>query len=70
MERHVCGNGNAQIFGFMDDIGLVVRGKHLDEFERTFNAIVRGVRSCIVSVGLKPADHKTDVVLVSSKNKG
>lgn len=59
----------AQIFGFADDIALVVRGKHLDNLERTSNAAVSRVRSWIASIGLKLADHKTDVVLVSSRKK-
>ena len=44
-------------------------GQHLVELERTHNAAVNGVISWIASIGLKLADHKTDVVLVTSIGK-
>ena len=53
----------------MNDIALVVRSKHYDELKRTCNATVGRVRSWIASIGLKLADHKTDVVFVSSRKK-
>ena len=42
---------------------------HLDELERVCNAVVDRVRSWIASISLKLADHKTDVVLVSTRKK-
>ena len=56
----------AQIVGSADDIALVIRGKYLDELVRTCYTAVSVVKSCIAEIGLKLADHKTDVLLVSS----
>ena len=47
--------------GFADDIALVIRGKNLDELVRTCNTAVGRVRNWIAGIGLKHADHKTDV---------
>ena len=60
---------DTQIFGFVDDIALAMKDKYLVEFEHTCNVAVKRVRSWIASIGLKFADHKTDVVLVGSRKK-
>ena len=53
------------IIGFAVDIALVIRGKNLDELVRTCKTAVGSGRSWIVGMGLKLADHKTDVLLIS-----
>ena len=58
-----------QVFGFAEDIAPVVRGKHLVELERICNEAINRVRSWIASIGLKLADHKTDVVLANIRKK-
>ena len=45
------------------------KGKYLVELEQTCNGAVNRVKSWISSIGLKLADHKTDVVLVSSSKR-
>ena len=50
----------AHIIGFADDIALVIRRKHLDELVRTCNTAVGVLRSWILGMGLRLADHKTD----------
>ena len=57
----------SQIFGFAADVALVVMGKNLVVLERTCNAAINVVKSWIASVGLKIAEHKTDVLLVSRR---
>ena len=47
----------------------MMKRKHLVELERTCIAAVNRVRIWIASIGLKFADHKTSVVLVSSRKK-
>ena len=45
----------------------MIRGKHLDKLVRMFNTAVGSVRSWIAGIVLKLADHKTDVLFISSK---
>ena len=59
----------AQIFGFADNIAVVVKHKHLNKLQRTCNAAVDRVRSWIASIGLKLANHKMDVVLKEGGKK-
>ena len=59
----------AQMFGFADDIALVVMDKQLGEMEGTCNAAIIRVRSWIASIDLKLANHKMDGALVSSRRK-
>ena len=48
---------------------LVIRGQLLDELVRTCNTVVGTVRRWIAGIGIKLADHKTDVLLISSRKK-
>ena len=45
----------------------MIRGKHLIDLVRTFNAVVGVIRSWIAGKGLKHVDHKTAVLLVNSR---
>ena len=60
---------STQIIGFAYDIALEIKGKHLKELVRTSNSADGMVRSWIARIGLKLADKKTDVVLISSRKK-
>lgn len=46
-----------KIFGFADDIAIIVMAKHLDEIESTLNESVTNVKKWIDSVGLTVAEH-------------
>ena len=52
-----------------DNIALVIRGKHLDELVRMCNTAIGRVRSWIAGIGLKLADHKTDILLINSRKR-
>ena len=47
----------------------MVKSKHLVELKQTCNGADNRVRIWIASIGLKLADQKTDIVLVSSRKK-
>ena len=51
------------------DIALIIRVKHLDELVRTCNTAVGRVMSWNAGIGLKIADHKTDILLISSRKR-
>ena len=47
----------------------MISGKHLDELVRMCNTNVGRVWSWIAGIGLKLADHKTDVLFISIRKK-
>ena len=53
----------------MDDIALVIKGKHLVELVRMRKTAVGMARSWITGMDLKLTDHKMDVLLVSSRKR-
>ena len=59
----------AQIIRLDDDIALVISEKHLNELVRTCNTAIGRISSWIARIGLKLDDHKTDVLLISSRKR-
>lgn len=59
----------AQIIGFADDIAIVVVAKHVDEIEAVANMAILMVKNWLKSVELELAEHKTELVLISSRKK-
>ena len=59
----------ATTVGIADDVALVVVGKFLEEVTWIANEAIRTIKQWLVSVGLQLADHKTEVVLVTSRKK-
>ena len=57
----------ATTVGFADDVALVVVGKFLEEVTWIANEAIRTIKQWLRSVGLHLADHKTEVVLVTSR---
>ena len=60
---------SAHIVGFADRIALMLRLKNLDKLMRTCITAVGKVSSWITGISLKFADHKTDVLLISSRTR-
>lgn len=57
----------AKIIGFADDIVIAVTAKHLYEIEAIASKSIATVKTWIEEVGLKLAEHKTEVLLVSGR---
>jgi len=57
----------ARLIGFADDVAIVVTDKKLPDAERICNEA--GKRAWVDSKGLALAAHKTEAVLVSSRQK-
>ncbi|XP_066906359.1 uncharacterized protein, partial [Halyomorpha halys] len=53
----------------MDDVAVVVAGKYLEEVTHIANQAVATVRGWLSSVGLQLPDHKTEVLLVTSRKQ-
>jgi len=58
---------SVKTIGFADDLAVVVVAKHLEEIEVNANGAIATIRAWMSGVGLRLADHKTEVVLVSSR---
>ena len=54
---------------FVDDAGLIITGKDLEEIRRIFGDCYEEVQRWMKSVGLELADHKTETVLFTSRKK-
>ena len=57
------------IIGFADDIAVVVTEKHLEDVTLIANEAIAIIRRWLSSVGLQLADHKTEVVLITSRKQ-
>ena len=57
----------ATTVGFADDVAVVVVGKFLEQVTWIANEAIRTIRQWLTSVGLQLADHKTEVILVTSR---
>lgn len=53
--------------GFADDIALVVSAPNLNEAKTVTNASISVVKSWLASMSLSLAEHKTEVVVISSR---
>ncbi|CAB0038687.1 unnamed protein product [Trichogramma brassicae] len=58
---------SAKIVGFADDIAVTVVAKHLDLVEFYSNETIRLVRAALTDLRLQTVDHKTEVLLVTSR---
>lgn len=56
-----------RMVGFADDVALLVIAKLLEEIIQMANEAIRMVRQWLAANGLQLADHKTEVVLVTSR---
>ena len=54
---------------FVDDAGLIITGKDLEEIWRILGDCYQEVQRWMESVGLELADHKTETVLFTSRKK-
>ena len=54
---------------FVDDAGLIITGKNLEEIRRILGDCYEEVQWWMGSVGLELADHKTEAVLFTSRKK-
>lgn len=59
----------ANIVGFADDIAVTVAARFKDEVELISNEVVWTIQKWMKSAGLELAEHKTEVVLVTSRRK-
>jgi Reverse transcriptase (RNA-dependent DNA polymerase)/Endonuclease-reverse transcriptase len=59
----------AKIIGFADDVALVIAAKELEEVELIGNEAIKLTKDWIESAGLNIAEHKTEILLVSSRRK-
>ncbi|XP_066906481.1 uncharacterized protein [Halyomorpha halys] len=59
----------ATVVGFADDVAVVVSAKYWEEVILIANQAVATVRGWLSSVGLQLADHKTEVLLVTSRKQ-
>lgn len=58
-----------KIIGFADDIALVIVAKYIHELEALANEAIALIRQWLEEARLKLAEHKTEVVLISSRKK-
>jgi len=63
----LCMPPGVTVVGFADDVAVVVVGKFLDDVSYTANKAIYNIRQFLASVGLQLADHKTEVILVTSR---
>ncbi|XP_037959279.1 uncharacterized protein LOC119688683 [Teleopsis dalmanni] len=57
------------VVGYADDIAIVVVAKTLDEVARNCSATIAAAKSWLQYSGLELAEHKTEVLLISSRKK-
>jgi hypothetical protein len=60
---------NVTIVVYADDIALVVVAKKLADLIKDCNLMIAKIKSWLHEAGLELADHKTEVVLMSSRKK-
>jgi len=61
---------STNIFGFADDVALVLVAKEVAAAEVAANCAIRAVEEWLSVEGLVPASHKTEAVLISSRSEG
>lgn len=59
----------SEIIGYADDIAVVVVAKTLPRLQQKCNRLIQRLKSWLQGVGLELADHKTEVLLISSRKK-
>ena len=57
------------LLGYADDTTIVVVAKKLHEMEATCASMILWVRTWLKKAGLELAEHKTEAVLISSREK-
>ena len=58
---------DCKIIGFADDVAVTVVAKHKEELVLTCNHVVRDIQNWLDRHGLQLAEHKTEVMLVTSR---
>jgi len=67
--RRITMPEGARLIGFADDVAIVVTAKKLPDAERIFNEAGKRTSAWLDSKGLALAAHKTEAVLISSRQK-
>lgn len=59
----------AQVIGFADDVAVVIVANHVEEVVQVASEAVQSIRRWMKTVSLQLVDHKTEVVLVTSRRR-
>lgn len=59
----------ATVIGFADDIAVTVTARYIEEIELIANEVIHTIGGWMKNAGLELAEHKTEMVLVTSRRK-